>query len=92
MATAVKTDAVEAVIKVVEVSPAVPATVTLTMSLEDAEALRLACDYISGYPAGPRGGIDRINDALHDAGVSLVKHPVGYNGTHNSLWLGSRTQ
>lgn len=45
--------------------------ITLMLTLKDAKALRAVGYRVGGQPEGPRGGLDRINIALHNAGVPI---------------------
>ena len=44
-------------------------TITLVLSLADAEALAAVQDHIGGDSKGPRGAFDRIGNALNAAGI-----------------------
>ena len=54
----------------VEVKPAKEETVTLTMSRETARTLLAVARRIGGPPEGPRGNMDRIANALQEAGIT----------------------
>ena len=66
-----------------------PASVTVTMSLQEAEDLTVICSMISGQPSSsPRRTTDKLALALKAAGVSsfyTLNQLPRYSGAHGSV-------
>lgn len=62
----------------VKYTKAVVAAVNLELTEEEAVVLRSVLQCVAGTTEGPRGLVDRVEDALEKAGVGLGILPTGF--------------